>query len=408
MEKQIHLWAFLQGIGHYPSGWRHAGASPADVFTMDYYRRVGQLVERGRFDANVFGDQLNARVVGDKTVSRLAMPTLDPVTLLTAMAAVTEHIGLVATISTTYNTPEMLAERFGTMERITGGRSGWNIVTSAHPLTAPNFGDAELPPKADRYRNAADVVARASELWAAMDRAGPALPQGRPVFVQAGQSGDGRDFAARTAEAIFCPAATIDDGIAFRSDMRTRIAGVGRNPDEVRVMPGLSFILADSEEEAKAKDEALLELADLPLCIEYLAESLCADLSRFDPQAPVPAEAILAATILPREDVARALARPVEMGLTLAQFASTYVRTPRGHHVFRGTPEQMAEMMIRWIDAGACDGFTLQPAYMPGELEIFVDQVVPILQARGRLRREYPGTTLRETLGLPMLERTAA
>jgi len=173
-------------------------------------------------------------------------------------------------------------------------------------------------------------------------------------------------------------------------------------------MPGLSFILAESEEAAKAKDQAVLELADLPLCIEYLAESLCADLSAYDPEAPVPAEAILAATILPKEDVARVLARPVELGLSLAQFASTYVRTPRGHHVFRGTPEQMAEMMIRWIDAGACDGFTLQPAYMPGELEIFVDQVVPILQARGRLRREYPGTTLRETLGLPMLERAAA
>lgn len=408
MDKPIHLWAFLQGIGHYPSGWRHAGASPADVFTMDYYRRVGQLVERGRFDAIVFGDQLNARVVNGRTVSRLAMPTLDPITLLTAIAAVTEHVGLVATVSTTYNTPEMLAERFATMDRITGGRSGWNIVTTAHPATAANFGEAELPPKADRYRNAAEVVARASELWAAMDRAGPALPQGRPVFVQAGQSGDGRDFAARTAEAIFCPAATIDDGIAFRTDLRARIAAAGRDPDLVRVMPGLSFILADSEEAALAKDKALLDLADEPLCIEYLGESLCADLSAYDPQSPVPVEAILAATTLPQEDIARVLARPVELGLTLANFAATYVRTPRGHHVFRGTPEQMAAMMIRWIDAGACDGFTLQPAYMPGELELFVDEVVPLLQARGRLRRDYPGTTLRETLGLPMLGRAAA
>lgn len=408
MDKQIHLWAFLQGIGHYPSGWRHAGARPADVFTMDYYRAVGQLVERGRFDAIVFGDQLNARVVNGRTVSRLAMPTLDPITLLTAIAAVTQHVGLVATVSTTYNTPEMLAERFATMDRITGGRSGWNIVTSAHPATAANFGDTELPPKADRYRNAAGTVARASALWAAMDRAGPPLPQGRPVFVQAGQSGDGRDFAARTAEAIFCPAATIEDGIAFRSDLRARIAGVGRDPDQVRVMPGLSFILADSEEAALAKDKALLDLADEPLCIEYLGESLCADLSAHDPGAPVPAEAILAATTLPKEDVARILAKPVELGISLGDFAATYVRTPRGHHVFRGTPGQMADMMIRWIDAGACDGFTLQPAYMPGELELFVDEVVPILQARGRLRRDYPGTSLRETLGLPMLDRVAA
>ncbi|MFM5931220.1 MAG: LLM class flavin-dependent oxidoreductase [Novosphingobium sp.] len=392
MSKQIHLWAFLQGIGHYPSGWRHDGADPAGVFTMDYYRKVGALAERGMIDAIVYGDQLQSRGAGGRTPERLAMPTLDPVSLLAAIGSVTQHIGLVATVSTTYNDVPELVERFGTLNRITGGRAGWNIVTTAHPSTAPNFGQSELPEKGLRYAHAKDVVSQCGEAWDAASR---------PVLVQAGQSGDGRDFAARTAEAIFCPAATIEAGIAFRSDLRQRIAEVGRDPDGVRIMPGLSFILAESEEAAIAKDEALLALADEALCIEYLSESLCFDVTSFDPDRPIPEAEILAETLLPKEDIARVLAGPVNEGLSLGAFAARYVRTPRGHHVFRGTPEQMADMMIEWIDAGACDGFTLQPAYMPGELALFVDQVVPILQDRGRLRKAYPGTTLRATLGLP-------
>ena len=397
MTRPIHLWAFLQGIGHYPSGWRHAGADPAGVFTMDYYRRVGQLCERGMIDAIVYGDQLQSRGAGGRTPERLAMPTLDPVSLLAAIGSVTRHVGLVATVSTTYNAVDALAERFATLDRLTGGRAGWNIVTTAHPASAANFGEDSFPEKSERYARAAEFVAQACETW---DKAAAPLPQGRPVLVQAGQSGDGRTFAARTAEAIFCPAATIEAGIAFRSDMRTRIAAEGRDPDGVRIMPGLSFMLAPSEAEAIAKDEALIALADEALCIEYLSESMACDLTRFDPAAPIPVEAILANTILPQEDVARTLERPAEEGLSLGDWASRYVRTPRGHNVFRGTPRQLADQMIEWIDAGACDGFTLQPAYMPGELEIFVDEVVPLLQQEGRLRREYPGTTLRATLGL--------
>ncbi|MFT4054998.1 MAG: LLM class flavin-dependent oxidoreductase [Novosphingobium sp.] len=408
MQNQIHLWAFLQGIGFFPTGWKHKRAKPEGVFHMDYYARVAQLAEQGRFDAIVFGDQLQSRGAGGRAPERLAMPTLDPVTLLTAMAAVTRHIGLVATVSTTYNTPEMLAERFGTMERITGGRSGWNIVTTAHPDTAPNFGETELPPKDARYRNAVEVVARACELWAAMDREGPELPQGRPVLVQAGQSPDGRDFAARTAEAIFCPAASIEAGVDFRADLRSRVAGVGRNPDGVRIMPGLSCVLGGTEEEARAEHTAILDLADDALAIEYLSESLCCDLTGFDPLGQIPVDEILAKTLLPQGDVARSIVPGAEKGTPLGEFAANFMRHPRGHNVFIGTPEQMADMMIEWRDAGACDGFTLQPSYMPGGLEDFVGQVVPILQARGRLRTDYPGATLRETLGLPAREAVTA
>ncbi|WP_226638503.1 LLM class flavin-dependent oxidoreductase [Novosphingobium profundi] len=408
MSNEIHLWAFLQGIGFYPTGWMHERARPEGVFSMDYYSYVAKLAEKGRFDAIVFGDQLQSRGAGGRTPERMAMPTLDPMTLLTAMAAVTDHVGLVATISTTFNTPEMLAERFGTMERITGGRAGWNIVTSVHPDTAGNFGLDEMPPKETRYSNAADVVDKACELWAAMDRAGPHLNQGRPVLVQAGQSPAGREFAARTAEAIFCPAPSIEAGIDFRNDMRSRISGVGRNPDGTRVMPGLSCVLGGTEEEAKANHKAIMDMASVELAIEYLSESLCCDLTSFDPNAKLPVEAILEKTLLPTADVGRMVTPAGEKGTSLRDFAMNFMLNPRGHNVFIGTPEQMADMMIEWRDAGACDGFTLQPSYMPGGLEDFVEGVIPILQQKGRYRTEYPGTTLRSTLGLPAYERAEA
>ncbi len=418
---QLHLWAFLQGIGHYPGGWRDPGATPRAVFDIDYYRRIGQLIERGRFDAIVFGDQLQGRGANGHTPARLAIPTLDPMTLLATIAAVTDHVGLVATVSTTYNEPDALADRFATLDRLSNGRAGWNIVTTAHPASAWNFGDDAMPEKSTRYARAAAFVDAASALWDGALPVGktpnppvaiandwfqmetalatPRTPQVRPVFVQAGQSPDGRDFAARTAEAIFCPARTIADGKAFRDDIRARVAKFGRDPDGVKVMPGLSFVLAATEAEAIAKDEALVNLADPAMCIEYLGESLGYYLGDHDPDGPIPRDAILAGTEFPPEDIAKPIDAGVASGATLVEFAKTFVRVPRGHHVFRGTPEQMADMMGDWIEQGACDGFTLQPAYMPGELELFIDQVVPILQARGLLRTEYEGTTLRDRLG---------
>lgn len=418
---QLHLWAFLQGIGHYPGGWRYEGASPRAVFDMEYYRRIGQMIERGRFDAIVFGDQLQGRGANGRTPSRLAIPTLDPITLLSAIAGVTEHVGLVATVSTTYNEPAALADRFATLDRLSNGRAGWNIVTTAHPASAWNFGDQDMPEKSTRYARAAAFVDAASAIWDAAIPAGktpnpriaidndwfalnaalatPRTPQVRPVFVQAGQSADGRDFAARTAEAIFCPARTIADGKAFRDDIRERMVKFGRDPDDVKVMPGLSFVLAATEAEAIAKDEFLVNLVDSEMAIEYLGESLGYDLTGHDPAGPIPMDAILAGTEFVAADITKPIEAGVKSGATLGEFAMTFVRVPRGHHVFRGTPEQMADMMGEWIEAGACDGFTLQPAYMPAELELFVDQVVPILQSRGLLRTEYEGATLRDRLG---------
>lgn len=421
--RQLHFWAFLQGIGHYPGGWRYRNATPRAVFDLSYYERVGKLIESARFDAIVFGDQLQARGAEGRTPAHLAIPTLDPLTLLAAIGRVTTHVGLVATVSTTYNEPAAVADKFATLDWLTRGRAGWNIVTTAHPASAWNFGAVALPEKSLRYQRADEFVDITKALW---DRAHPnhwnansevhhhgrfftmrgALatpqpPQGRPVLVQAGQSGDGRDFAAKTAEAIFCPAPTFEAGKAFRDDVRARLAKFGREADSVKVMPGLSFVLAATETEALAKDRELVELSSMPLCIEYLSESVGVDLVPFDPTAPIPLAHILEITEFPAEDIRKMLEPAVQAGHSLGAFAQNYVRTPRGHHVFRGTPEQLADLMGRWLEGGACDGFTLQPAYMPGELEIFVEQVVPLLQRRGLLRTDYESTTLRGHVGLP-------
>jgi alkanesulfonate monooxygenase SsuD/methylene tetrahydromethanopterin reductase-like flavin-dependent oxidoreductase (luciferase family) len=422
--RQLHLWAFLQGIGHYPGGWRYRGARPEAVFDADYYAALGRLTERGRFDAIVFGDQLHGRDAAGRAPSRLAAPTLDPFTLLSLIAGATRRIGLVATVSTTYNEPLVVAEKFATLDVLSRGRAGWNIVTTAHPASPWNFGEEVLPEKSLRYARADEFVEVASAFWAAARPGGeangdiahqgrwfavkgalstPRPPQGRPVLVQAGQSSDGRDFAARTAEAIFCPASRFEDGKAYRDDMRARLPRFGRDPDDVKIMPGLSFVLASTEAEAIAKDKDLLDLATPDLCIEYLGESIGFDLTRHDPEGPIPLTAILATCEFPADYVRQVLARPVEQGLGLAAFASSYARTPRGHQTFRGTPEQLADMMQHWLEEGACDGFTLQPAYMPGELELFVDEVTPLLQRRGVLRTDYEHATLRGHLGLGAL-----
>lgn len=414
---RVHLWAFLQGIGFFPGGWRDDKAQPASVFEREYYERVARMVDDACFDAIVFGDQLQGRDAAGRTPGRLAIPTLDPFSLLAAMGSVTKHVGLVATVSTTYAEPAEVAAKFASLNYVTDGRAGWNIVTTAHPNSSWNFGEDELLEKSLRYKRAAGFVDTASHHWqAAAGKAEgaykndwfeienpltmPTSPQERPVFVQAGQSEDGREFAASCAEAIFCPAPTIEAGKEFRDDMRRRAAEKGRNPDELIIMPGLAFVLGETEEAAKAKHERMIELADVPLCIEYLSESIGYDLTVHDPDGPIPIDEICATCEFPAGMIRGMLTPSVEAGKTLGEHCREYATQPRGHAIFVGTPEQMADRIETWIDAGACDGFTLQPGFMPNELELFCQQVVPLLQERGLLRKSYQGTTLRDHLGI--------
>ncbi len=414
---RLHLWAFLQGIGFYPGGWRDQDATPAAVFDRAYYERVARTAEAGCFDAIVFGDQLQGRDAAGRTPGRLAIPTLDPFTLLSVMAGATSHIGLVATVSTTFNEPAEVAAKFAALDYLSGGRAGWNIVTTAHVNAALNFGETELLDKTLRYERAQAFLDATEVFWrsardgksnalqnAWFDFAGklamPCPPQGRPLIVQAGQSPDGRAFAAGSAEAIFCAAPTIEAGRDYRNDMRARITAAGRDPNLVKIMPGLAFILGSTEEEARTTQARMHEFADDALCIEYLSESIGYDLTVQAPDAPIPIEDIAATCEFPPADVRKMMAPAIESGRSLADFCRDYAGKPRGHGIFVGTPEQFADHMETWIDAEACDGFTLQPAFMPLELDVFCAEVVPILQQRGLLRKAYQGSQLRNHLGM--------
>lgn len=414
---KVHLWAFLQGIGFFPGGWRMKNAAPSQVFTRGYYEHIARTVEAACFDAIVFGDQLQGRDAAGRTPGRLAAPTLDPFTLLAVMGRVTERVGLVATVSTTYAQPAEVAAKFAALNYVSNGRAGWNIVTSAHPNTPWNFGEDELLDKSLRYQRAASFVEAAEHSWnaAASTKQGgfrdkwfdnaaplamPTSPQRRPVLVQAGQSEDGREFAADCAEAIFCPAPTIEAGKAYRDDLRARAANHGRNPDDLIIMPGLAFVLGGTEAEAQDKHREVLELADASLCVEYLSESIGYDLTVHDPDAPIPLDTILETCEFPKGMVRGMLTPSIEAGKPLGEHCRDYATKPRGHAIFVGTPEQMADRIETWVDAGACDGFTLQPGFMPEELELFCKDVVPILQDRGVLRSSYQGPLLRDHLGL--------
>jgi alkanesulfonate monooxygenase SsuD/methylene tetrahydromethanopterin reductase-like flavin-dependent oxidoreductase (luciferase family) len=414
---KVHLWAFLQGIGFFPGGWRMKNAAPSQVFTREYYEHIARTVEAACFDAIVFGDQLQGRDAAGRTPGRLAAPTLDPFTLLAVMGGVTERVGLVATVSTTYAEPAEVAAKFAALNYVSNGRAGWNIVTSAHPNTPWNFGEDELLDKSLRYQRAASFVKAAEHSWNAAAGGGqggykdkwfdnpaplvmPTSPQRRPVLVQAGQSEEGREFAADCAEAIFCPAPTIEAGKAYRDDLRARAANHGRNPDDLIIMPGLAFVLGDTEAQAQEKHREVLELADVSLCVEYLSESIGYDLTVHDPDAPIPLATILETCEFPKGMVRAMLTPSVEAGKPLGEHCRDYATKPRGHAIFVGTPEQMADRIETWADAGACDGFTLQPGFMPEELELFCKHVVPILQDRGILRSSYQGPLLRDHLGL--------
>ena len=417
-KRPVHLWAFLQGIGFFPGGWRHPDATPRAVFTRDYYQKIAKLSESACLDAIVYGDQLQGRDAGGRTPGRLPAPTLDPFTLLAAMADVTNNIGLVATVSTTFAEPAEVAAKFAALNYVSNGRAGWNIVTTVVPASAANFGESELLEKSLRYKRAAAFLETAEQFWksaagelvpattkndwfdVASSLPMPTAAQGRPVLVQAGQSPDGRDFAAASAEAIFCPAPSIQDGRDYRNDLRQRAAEKDRNPDDLLIMPGLAFVLGDTEQQAKEKYQYLLELADPEMCVEYLSEALGYDLLQHNMQETFPLDTICATCEFPAGLVRAMLTPAVEKEQSIAEFASQYAQKPRGHAIFVGTPEQMADRLIHWIDEGACDGFTLQPGFMPTELELFCESVVPILQERGRFRKQYGGSTLRSNMEL--------
>ncbi|MER7129244.1 LLM class flavin-dependent oxidoreductase [Streptosporangium saharense] len=425
-ERRLHLNAFLMGVGHHEAAWRHPSAAPELIADVRHYQELARIAERGRLDSVFLADGL--ALWGN--VRHNALGGLEPLTLLAALAAVTEHVGLIATVSTTYNEPFHVARKFASLDHISGGRAGWNIVTSATEAEAHNFG-VERPSHGDRYARATEFLEVVTKLWDswedgailndratgryadtgrihALDHVGTHFrvrgplntsrsPQGHPLLVQAGSSEDGKEFAARFAEAVFTAQQTLAEGQEFSTDLKSRLARYGRSPDEVLVLPGISPIIGSTQEEALRLERELQDLIIPEYGVQQLSTMLGADLSGHPLDAPLPELPEPRDGQQSRFKLVTDLARRER--LTLRQLIGR-LAGGRGHRVVAGTPELIADQIQEWFTSGAADGFNIMPPVLPGGLADFVDHVVPELQARGLFRTEYEGRTLRQNYGL--------
>ncbi|HEY0181818.1 MAG TPA: LLM class flavin-dependent oxidoreductase [Rhodopila sp.] len=436
-KRQLSLGGFFSTPGNHLAGWRHPVAVPTADMDFRMYAHITRVVEAAKFDtiffqdtAAVNGSQALAR--GDTTRTRLSrIVKLEPTTLLCALAAVTTHIGLIATATTTYNEPYNIARRFASIDHISGGRAGWNLVTSQIEDEAQNFGYAEHVDHAlryDRAREFYDVVVGLWDSWEQdallrdkasgiyMDRdkvhfldhvgkhfkvRGPLnvtrSPQGRPVVAQAGSSEAGRELAAKTADVVFTAQTRLDQARAFYADVKSRAARYGRSADDIRIMPGITPVLGRTQAEARERYEELQELLPDDLALQSLSHiSGGLDLSQFPLDGPLPD--------LPPSNAAKARQELVvrtarEQNMTLRQIAR-HTSAAMGHRVLVGTAEYIADELESWLMEDAADGFNVICNHYPKPLEDFCQMVVPELQRRGVFRREYTGRTLREHLGL--------
>lgn len=432
MPRQMHLNLFIQSRGHHEASWRHPEASPLGLTDVRYLQGLAQDAERGLFDSIFLADQL---AVADDA-ARAPRNWLEPITALSAIAVATERIGLIGTASTTYTEPFNLARQFQSLDHISNGRAGWNIVTSWSVPAARNFGDSAQVSHAHRYERAEEFVAATKALWDSWDAdailddrasgqylkpgafrpidhqgahyavAGPLNtprgPQGRPVLVQAGSSETGRAFAARHAEAVFTAHMEQATAKAFYADLKAKAKGYGRDPDKVLILPGLSPLIASTSAEAKRLAEELNALTDPETGRQRLSSRFGGhDFSHLPLDTPLkPEDFPDPATVeaaRSRTEVIVGLVR--REGLTLRQLLARLAGA-RGHFVFAGTPDEVADLMQDWVETGCADGFNLMPPVLPWMSDAFVAEVVPRLQARGLFRKAYAGTTLRSHFGL--------
>ncbi|KGM34244.1 LLM class flavin-dependent oxidoreductase [Inquilinus limosus] len=430
-DRQLHLGAFMRPASIHTGAWRYPGAVPDANFNFPLLKRAARTLERGKFDAFFMADHLAVLNMPVEALKRShTVTSFEPFTLLSALAGATERIGLVATASTTFDAPYHIARRFASLDHLSGGRAGWNIVTTSNPDAALNFGLEEHMEHDERYGRARefyDVVTGLWDSWAddafirdveaglyfdpaklhVLNHKGPNLsvrgplniarpPQGWPVIVQAGASDAGRQLAAETAEVVFASGSTLADGQRFYADVKARAEKAGRDRNHLKILPGAFVVVGDTVEEARAKRARLDSLVHYESAIASLSIALGTDASGFDPDARLPPIPETNASKTGRERVLELAERE---GLTVRQLAQRL-----GGYAglaFVGTPATIADEMQAWLDGEGSDGFNVMFPYLPGGLDDFVDRVVPELQRRGIFRTEYEGTTLRDHLGLP-------
>ena len=433
-QRQLRLGAFLMATGHHIAAWRHPGAQ-ADAGThIDHYIRLAQTAERGLFDQVFVADTPGIGYQGgQESFSRQGrVSTFEPVTLWAALSTVTQHIGFVATASTTYEDPYLLARKFASLDHLSKGRAAWNVVTTSAEAVYGNFGFDAHPAPAVRYEKSHEFVDVVKGLWDSFDddaflrdkalgvyfdpdklhplnHVGKHLkvkgplnigrsPQGHPVIVQAGSSEDGKELAAATAEAIFTAWTSLAEAQAFYKDVKGRMAKYGRRPEQLLVLPGISPVIGRTEEEAQAKWAELQALIHPSVGLDILAPYWRGeDVHRWDLDAPPPYFPEFPPGVNSRAHVVLELAQRERF--TVRQLYE-YLAGAHGHWVVIGTPATIADRMQEWFENGAADGFNVMPPVLPQSLDEFVELVVPELQKRGLFRTAYEGRTLRENLGL--------
>lgn len=427
-KRQLVLGVFLSRHGHHPGGWRQPESAGSGDPSFSYWADLVKTAERGKFDTAFFADFVGQG--GDKLSGierRHAFLEFEPLTLAAALAGVTRDIGLVATVNTNFTLPYTLARSLASVDHLTGGRVGWNIVSSLGDGAAKSFGVEDPIEHAARYERAGEFVDLAKKLWdswedGAFDHANKetgiyldrrdvhpvhhdgkyftlnsvldiARPiQGYPVFVQAGNSDTGREFAAKYAEMIYAAAQFLEDAQAYYADVKGRMAKYGRDPDQLKITPGLSFTIGKTDQEAQDKFDALQEAVDFSGDLNLMGN----DVSGYPLDGPLP-DLPEPSNGKGRWQQITTLAR--RENLTLRQLFLRF-NVVRGHRVVIGTPAHVADQIEDWFVNDAADGFNLIPPLLPSSLDDFVDLVVPELQRRGIFRTEYEGKTLRENMGL--------
>jgi alkanesulfonate monooxygenase len=434
MTKQLHLGAFMRPVGIHTGWWRYPGSYPDANFNLKHLVSFIQTLERGRFDAFFMADHLAVLNMPMAALRRSGTATsFEPMTLLSALSMVTERIGLIATGSTTFDEPYHVARRFASLDHISNGRAGWNIVTTSNPDAALNFGLTEQVEHDERYHRARefyDVVTGLWDSWAddawlrdqksglffdparlhVLDHKGEQFSvrgplnigrpvQGWPVIVQAGASEAGRQFAAETSEAIFASSRTIEDGRRFYADMKGRMKALGRPPEHMKILPGALVIVAPTHAEAEEKRALLDSLVHPDSSLPNLSMRLGVDASGFDLDGPLPEIPQTNAGQSGRDTLVALAKRDNLTVRQLAQMVGGY-----GGLQMVGTAGEIVDTMQEWLETDASDGFNIMFHTVPAGLDDFVNMVVPELQRRGLFRREYEGTTLRDHLGLPRPE----
>jgi FMN-dependent oxidoreductase (nitrilotriacetate monooxygenase family) len=426
--RHAHLIVFVTSDGYHEAAWRIHEFDGSDPIGLLSYIRSTEIAERGLLDAAFFADRL---ALTPFRVKAFPQTHHDPVQTLVALAMSSERIGLIATASTTFSTPWDLARRFATADHISGGRIGWNVVTTYDPKAAENFG-LTLPEHDDRYARAAEFVEVTKRLWdswgdGALVRdpaagvwadtaqiqpadfhgeyyavAGalsvPRSPQAHPVLAQAGSSAAGIELAGKTADLVFTPQTSVEASLAFRERIDAAALRHGRQAGDIRILPGLGFVLGSTEAEAADRRRALEASVDPTFRWQMLATNAGLNIEQIDPSKPLSEE--LAATAAPTSFAKHIVQQALHTKLPFGELAATITGLPGGLE-FTGSPVRIADLIEEWVGRGASDGFTLQPATVPEDLQLFTQHVVPILQQRDLFRREYAGFTLRDHLGLP-------